>query len=109
MMAAAAPAFDGAGDGITAGCPRWSRTAWRREQRRATVRCFRIKLQKFLYPDSEEEVQHRLALIAPAIAAGVLGAQVAPLVRRRRNVAAHCFAVSAARIAVVSPSELNRF
>jgi 14-3-3 protein epsilon len=50
----------------------------------------------------------RLALVAPALAAGVQGAVLAPLARRRRNAATHCFGVAAAAISGASSTLLNR-
>ena len=57
----------------------------------------------------EDEVEGRLALIAPELAARVLGEPVSGLCRRRRNAAYHCFepGVSAQGIQSMSGRQLN--
>ncbi len=55
-----------------------------------------------------EEVTRRLLLVAPALAAGLRGSELAPMDRRRRNAASHCFAVPAADIAGAGSTALNR-
>ena len=102
-----------------------SRTALRRAQRRATLAAMRSRLTLFAAAAAEppvaaagtvvdddasfaEELAHRLVLLAPALAAGLRGAALAPMVRRRRNAAAHCFGVPAAEIASAGSTALNR-
>ena len=54
------------------------------------------------------ELTQRFVLMAPALAAGLRGVGLDPLVRRRRNAAAHCFGAAAADIAEASGAALNR-
>ena len=102
-----------------------SRSALRRAQRRAALAALRSRLTLFAAAAAEppvaapgtivedvasfaEELAHRLVLLAPRLAAGLPGAALAPVVRRRRNVAAHSFGMPAAEIASVGSSALNR-
>ena len=55
-----------------------------------------------------DELVQRLCLLAPPIVAGLQGGELAPLVRRRRNAAAHCFEAPASFIAVAGSTALNR-
>ena len=107
-----------------------SRSAWRRAQRRATLLALRGRLETCMARDAfgreaeclsgapgdaaddatfAEELAQRLVLLAPALAAGLRGFELAPLARRRRNAAAHCFKVAAADIAAADSTALNRF
>ena len=88
-----------------------SKTALRRRQRQATVRALRARVEcgQQRGDGLAAELVHRLLLVAPVLAAGLCGAEVATLVRRRRNAAVHVFDVAAASIAVASSSALNRY
>ena len=135
-MAAAAPsaaalaAASGTGPAAAAGAGTalLSRTQLRRQQRACHVRLLRQRHAAWAAASGggagapspapregaayaaavAEEVVLRLALVAPALAAGVQGAVLAPLARRRRNAATHCFGVAAAAISGASSTLLNR-
>ncbi len=87
-----------------------SKTALRRRQRQATVRALRARVEcgQQRGDGLAAELVHRLLLVAPVLAAGLCGAEVAALTRRRRNAAVHVFDVAAASIAVASSTALNR-
>ena len=55
-----------------------------------------------------EEMEQRLALVAPAMRAELGGPTVGALKTRRRNAAAHCRKASAARIRTLDGAGLNR-
>ncbi len=122
-MAADLTAADGAGNDNEDARKSLGRSALRREQRRSTLRCLRSRLERRIADEAfgaaegasdtddarlAAELAHRLVLQAPALAAGLRGAVLAPLARRRRNAAAHCFDVAASDIAAADGSGLNR-
>ncbi len=84
--AAAAAATAGAG-GDSKGNAVWSRTVLRRRQRQATLQALKDRVGHSQEEGLAAELVHRLVLVAPVLAAGLCGATVAPLVRRRRNTA----------------------
>ena len=102
----------------------WSRTRWRRHQRRAALEAARSKiksqqelLQEFMKKSAPHgvvlttatgELAERLSLIAPVVQAGLTGEQPPTIVKQRRNAASHNFQVSAVVIAAASGPELNR-
>ena len=98
---------------------RFTRTGWRRWQRRSAAAAARGALWKqrellleLLAERANKagggELEERLALIAPVLQAGLMGVEAPTRVKQRRNAAAHCFQVPASLIAVASGCELNR-
>ena len=86
--------------------PPLSRTRLRRRQRRAAQLAVSGELA-FLRSRFDSEVDQRLLLAAPAVAAELSGGRPSTLRRQRRNAALHCFDVPAAEISQLTGRELN--
>ena len=104
MAAAAPPTADvqaESGAGLTS-AHGLTRTQLRREQRRVYVMGLRRRLG---LPVSE--LQARLRIAEPVVAAGLAGARPSTIARQRRNVAMHHFDIPAATISAASGPALN--
>ena len=108
--------FTAAAD-VDGACLRLTRTQWRRRQRPQLVAALRARLAEETelrkaavaraFIRSDDELECRLNLAAPAVAAGIAHQVAQQDDRIRRNVALHNFDIEAKCIARASRSELN--